>query len=245
MERNIKIVNGSGNVTAFVFDKTDACDYSAVAGKIMRADKRIEQVAFVISTESVIPRIEMMGGEFCGNASRCFAYLVGLEKGIDKGTVRISCSGEDRPVFAKIDTTQNTAFLQMTSRAEKIKTDGYLGIAFNGITHYVTDEKLGIRAAKKLLKELAEKTKSDAVGLLVRNRKVIKPIVLVKDTGSVVAEGSCGSGALALAFLECEGTRKEFEKTYKFPAGSLGVKMVRILSNAFEAEMGGTVEIME
>jgi diaminopimelate epimerase len=77
---------------------------------------------------------------------------------------------------------------------------------------------------------------------MVRNDNCIVPYVYVKKTDSFVAEGSCGSGAVAMAFADSEQTRKPYKTAYSFPRGTLEVSIKRTLSNAFEAKMGGEVK---
>ena len=69
-----QIYNPGGNITALV----EGCEYSSDEKKelnqmIMAKNPNVEQVGFLSTKEN---RLEMAGGEFCLNATRCaiFAY---------------------------------------------------------------------------------------------------------------------------------------------------------------------------
>ena len=74
-----------GNTTILVLDAVPASRRAAVAGAILACpDLAAEQVGYIrfpAGAENGV-RIDMMGGEFCGNASRSAAAVsVGAEKG--------------------------------------------------------------------------------------------------------------------------------------------------------------------
>jgi len=81
---NVIIANPAGNITAFVLDNNiEKKDYIYVANKLMEiAELEIEQVGFVKEPKlGGELRLEMMGGEFCGNATRSFGLYLAMLKG--------------------------------------------------------------------------------------------------------------------------------------------------------------------
>ena len=77
------ILNPSGNITAIVlpYQKIDASEYKDITKEILRKNKQVEQVGFVVNDvyKGVIPmwKLVMSGGEFCANAARAFgAYYI-------------------------------------------------------------------------------------------------------------------------------------------------------------------------
>ena len=74
MDLSYILADPSGNTTAFVLSPVDPARYGPVARAVMQA-LDAEQVAFVHHG-----RMDMMGGEFCGNASRCFALWQALHR---------------------------------------------------------------------------------------------------------------------------------------------------------------------
>lgn len=86
----------SGNTTLFVLSSVAPEQRSSLAAKLLK-DKGVdaEQVAYLSMVEGQPLRVDMMGGEFCGNASRsAAAYALQLAGG-DSGEYAVSCSGCD------------------------------------------------------------------------------------------------------------------------------------------------------
>ncbi len=62
----------AGNLTGFVLSPVAGEGRAALAARLMARDASLEQVAFVdeASLTGPLARMDMMGGEFCGNAAR-------------------------------------------------------------------------------------------------------------------------------------------------------------------------------
>lgn len=74
-----------GNTTILVTDPVPAPLRAAVAAELMGEHHvHAEQVGFV-TLAGVCPRIDMMGGEFCGNACRALAALLALKRVLHAG----------------------------------------------------------------------------------------------------------------------------------------------------------------
>ncbi|MDR3044004.1 MAG: diaminopimelate epimerase [Desulfovibrio sp.] len=74
-----------GNTTILVTDPVPAPLRAAVAAELMGEHHvHAEQVGFV-TLAGVYPRIDMMGGEFCGNACRSLAALLALKQVLHAG----------------------------------------------------------------------------------------------------------------------------------------------------------------
>jgi diaminopimelate epimerase len=90
MELKIVLANPAGNITAFVLDDVNRRDYIDISHKLMNIKEfGIEQVAFIKSLYEQPYTMEMMGLEFCGNASRCFGYLVKKYNNINSNIIRV------------------------------------------------------------------------------------------------------------------------------------------------------------
>ena len=86
----------SGNTTIIVLDPVEPDQRGPLSKKLLdSACVGAEQVAFLSSHDSQdgVLRIDMMGGEFCGNASRSAAAYMRLFEQKVTGTYTISCSG--------------------------------------------------------------------------------------------------------------------------------------------------------
>ena len=82
MKLTIEKYDPSGNTTAIVTTPVETRLHALLAQKIMaRKELGIEQVGYaqVPQRPGSLGRLAMMGGEFCGNGSRCFAYHLAME----------------------------------------------------------------------------------------------------------------------------------------------------------------------
>lgn len=113
------ILNPGGNITALVEGIPDRRPLrKKINDEIMKVFPKVEQVGFL---DRSIKRLEMAGGEFCGNATRCAAYLL---LGGKPGKVSLSVSGTDnKKLRARIDYNK-LVWAQMPLLAAPIKRDG-------------------------------------------------------------------------------------------------------------------------
>lgn len=103
----ITILNPGGNITALVDGADRSLDERKIINdKIMAKFPRVEQVGFI----SYSPlQLVMAGGEFCGNATRCVAFLSLKRK---PGKINVSLSGINQSLKARID-RQGKVWAQM------------------------------------------------------------------------------------------------------------------------------------
>ena len=89
----------AGNRTAFITDPVPARLHAALGAAVV-ADEELdaEQAGFITMPGPGHPgHLQMSGGEFCGNASRSFGYLIGREQHMrtgEKVTITVSGAGE-------------------------------------------------------------------------------------------------------------------------------------------------------
>ena len=243
--------NPAGNITLFVFDTVAPEKRSSVAEALMRQDPEVEQVAFVCPPLGKADgRIEMMGGEFCGNATRAFGLLLAEDENIrNRGEVMVECSGVSSPLKVTFhwENQSATARMPLPLSVETRELQGIHGtlVRLPGITHFVVT---GMEPAEEILDRIEsdlEKTgQSDAYGVCFLNPQTLTmtPLVEVLGTHSRIWEGSCGSGSVACACAQSFGeTDGVFEVTYKQPAGSLQVTVTRENGKILDATIGGSV----
>ena len=86
MKPEIVCANPAGNITIFVLNppRGKAERVQTAETLMVDPDLKAEQVGFVYppATPSGLWRLEMAGGEFCGNASRSFWLLDALKSGL-------------------------------------------------------------------------------------------------------------------------------------------------------------------
>ena len=204
-----------------------------------------EQVGF-LDLEADPVRLDMMGGEFCGNACRAAAAVmaregVGLARiGEDlRGELRVS--GVDRPVALRVAVERDECWVQMPL-PEASATGGNdwiselepgLGLVrLPGITHLCLDEEMHPFAEDFEEASAALRAKFDldeeAVGCIWYRTSpacAIKPVVWVRSTASTHYETGCGSGSLALALWLERGKNLPTDLRVQQPSGSeIGVR---------------------
>lgn len=252
-EYTVAVLDPAGNVTAIVCSDVPAAERARVAAQILRLPELgIEQVAFLTEPRSGGEiRLEMMGGEFCGNALRCAGFYQALRNGEQgKSCVLAEISGADgvQPVMA--DTAEGTASTVMPLPLS-VQLAGWADVkaarvTFAGITHFVIDcaqpdETLVQRA-------IAAAPEASAVGAIFLDRAhgSIKPVVFVRETASCVAENSCASGSVATAVvLTADFADGITEIGIGQPGGTLEVGVQRTDGAVTGLSIGGAVRLTQ
>lgn len=252
-EYTVAVLDPAGNVTAIVCSDVSAAERARVAAQILRLPELgIEQVAFLTEPRSGGEiRLEMMGGEFCGNALRCAGFYQALRTGAQgKSCVFAEISGADgaQPVMA--DTAEGTASTVMPLPLS-VQPAGWADVqaarvTFAGITHFVIDcaqpdETLVQRA-------IAAAPEASAVGAIFLDRAhgSIKPVVFVRETASCVAENSCASGSVATAVvLTADFADGITEIGIGQPGGTLEVGVQRTDGAVTGLSIGGAVRLTQ
>ena len=252
-EYTVAVLDPAGNVTAIVCSDVPAAERARVAAQILRLPELgIEQVAFLTAPRSGGEiRLEMMGGEFCGNALRCAGFYQALRNGAQgKSCVFAEISGADgvQPVMA--DTAEGTASTVMPLPLS-VQPAGWADVqaarvTFAGITHFVIDcaqpdETLVQRA-------IAAAPEASAVGAIFLDRAhgSIKPVVFVRKTASCVAENSCASGSVAAAVvLTADFADGITEIGIGQPGGTLEVGVQRTDGAVTGLSIGGAVRLTQ
>lgn len=252
-EYTVAVLDPAGNVTAIVSSDVPAAERARVAAQILRLPELgIEQVAFLTAPRSGGEiRLEMMGGEFCGNALRCAGFYQALRNGTQgKSCVFAEISGADgvQPVMA--DTAEGTASTVMPLPLS-VQPAGWADVqaarvTFAGITHFVIDcaqpdETLVQRA-------IAAAPEASAVGAIFLDRAhgSIKPVVFVRETASCVAENSCASGSVATAVvLTADFADGITEIGIGQPGGTLEVGVQRTDGAVTGLSIGGAVRLTQ
>lgn len=256
MEEKIRVLraNPAGNITLFVLSTVAPERRAVVAAALMRMDAfQAEQVGYVIpaDSESGDARLEMAGGEFCGNASRAFGLLLAKEKGIT-GALPVSVSGCAHPVLVKVDVASACASAEMPLPLSQTRreVDGVPGtlVDLGGIAHFVVHEKPSRSFFAKAEALFEEMPGLEAYGVifLEADGNGMTPLVKVRATDTIVFEGSCGSGSFAAAVAESQNMQEGlFRKCYEQPAGDLEVEIERSGGAVLRGSIGGSVSFDE
>ena len=254
MKLNVLRADPAGNITLFVLDPIERERRAALAAELMRRlpDMKIDQVGFACPADADTDgRMEMMGGEFCGNALRCAGFYQALRTGAQgKSCVLAEISGAEgvQPVMA--DTAAGEASTVMPLPLSVQPADWAdvqaTRVTFAGITHFVIDcaqpdEALVQRA-------VAAAPEASAVGAIFLDRAhgSIKPVVFVRETASCVAENSCASGSVATAVvLTADFADGITEIGIGQPGGTLEVGVQRAGGAVTGLSIGGAVRLAQ
>ncbi len=246
MKLTVVRANPAGNITLFVRTSVDRAQYGAVGEKLLALPQfKAEQVGFVCGE-----RMEMAGGEFCGNATRAFGLLTAKERGLaGKQHLTLSVSGCEKAVGADVDTDAGTARAEMPLprfvRAETVGDVHGTLVHLGGIAHFVVEgvapSEEFFAAAEPMFLSLGA---LDAYGVIFSNGSSIRPLVKVPATKAFIWEGSCGSGSLTAAIAHSAGIRDGvFERDYIQPAGTIRVTVERRGGEVTSAYIGGSVTL--
>ncbi|MBQ6400142.1 MAG: hypothetical protein IJI21_08505, partial [Clostridia bacterium] len=105
------------------------------------------------------------------------------------------------------DAWEGSAEMPPVLGAEALRAEGHAltAVRMEGIRHFIAEGPLPNReGSEALLRRLAEHIPEEAAGLLqwTRERGEMRPLVLVKGSGTLVWETACGSGSAAVGALE-------------------------------------------
>lgn len=248
MKLHVVRANPAGNITLFVLDPVPPEERAAVAARLM-AGSDGEQVGFLCPPlHGGEGRMEMAGGEFCGNATRAFGMLTAQGLG-HPAQLQVEVSGCDRLVTVDIDWEAGTARAQMPlpRGVGRTEVDGHLGtlVDLGGIAHFVVEDvspsQEFLEKAEPLFWDIPD---LDAYGVMFLSGDRMTPLVKVPAAGTLVWEGSCGSGTLAAAIAQSQDAPDgPFVRAYVQPAGTVEATVIRRDGEEVSAYIGGLVTL--
>ena len=276
---DVIVFDPAGNTTVMVLTPVPRSQYAETAKKLLEIDfgpqcswREVafgEQVAFIVEEKNQdvaeTPIMEMCGLEFCGNASRSYAYyramFLGEGEGVggEKKKITVRVSGCSDLLTAVVDPIQRDSIIQMPLPVDLKMIDTapvgiegtYPLVVFDGISHIVIP---GVEADEDTFHRIREFIYSDvdpemdAFGVMFINEEkdLMSPVVYVRDVDTTYFEGSCGSGtaaaAVAKAAAETEGT---FEYVFRQPDGTLYASVTKKDGQVTEIGLGGIIEMTD
>lgn len=259
MELRVARGDPAGNITAFVLDPVAPEERTRVARALLALPcLDAEQVAFVCPPKGGADgRIEMSGGEFCGNAVRAYGLLLARERGAARSMeLTLEISGCDDPVT--VDVHPGEGFVRASMplpRSVRPLARGALEgtvVDLGGIVHFVThcppDEGVLEDVEPLLLapREAGGYSGAEAYGVIFLHGGRMTPLVKVPAAGSLCWEGSCGSGTLAAGAAESRAVPDGvFSRDYFQPAGVIRLELARKGGRIVSAAIGGPVTLDE
>ena len=274
----VTIADPAGNLTALVEAADDEgipvaawtdAERRRIARCIMRDYPAVEQTGFVIpGGGGRLWRLEMTGGEFCGNAARSFGLFAARKQGLHgRVAIPITLSGAKGPLTVLADTENNEAEIALPpprkTAAIRYRNGHLPAVMFDGITHVIVimegidqnTDKTSLAETFFAVKEAAQttliKTPADtqsfaAFGALFYDTATafLRPAVFVSGIESFVFENSCGSGSAAFAFHRAQRLPDgEHRLSLHQPGGTITTRVVKEKGNPAAIFIGGYVAI--
>lgn len=203
-----------------------------------------EQAGYIERSENPLAekRLQMMAGEFCGNASLSLAAVLSEEKGISVGEeteIVLEVSGTDSLVRCQMKKEETGFFGRVSMPLPKSMGDKTfrLGgelyelfmVAFEGISHVIVPLSLWGEDAGKKAEQAAKEWASEmpaAFGILLfdEEKGTLQPLVSVQGV-SLIWERGCGSGTSAIGAYLAAKKGESVSVSLIQPGGIMGAEV--------------------
>ena len=248
MKLKLCAADPAGNVTLLVETPVPKEQYHTVANRLLALPELGgEQVGFLTEPRmGGAIRLEMMGGEFCGNAARCAGYYHARKTGCGR-LVSVEISGCGDVLQVEVDEDSAWAEMPIPMAVGPVEVAGLpmTAVRFEGIVHLVASmAPLPRERVAELLPSLAMRFSAPAVGLMFLEGDGMTPAVYVRETDSLFWENSCASGSAAVA---CAMTAWEpdgiFRQVLLQPGGTISTEVIRRNGCTVSLRIGGKVTV--
>lgn len=248
--------NPCGNITGFVVAPVYPGYRKAYTKCIIeQIDKDVEQVGFISPAYEGAPlRMDMMGGEFCANATRAYGlYSAGFYDTDGLVDIEVYVSGHEGTTDVIADVKNQKAYVAMdaplTKKNVKVKGGDYKLIQLPGISHLIVEGEEDEKFVQDALEVLKKDYKDEAYGVIFFDKEKLEivPFVYVEGSDTLFRESSCGSGTVATVnYLidDIDGLDEDYKISIKNPAGELEV-FVYEFEDGKKLCVGGEVELSE
>jgi len=228
-----------------------------------------EQVGFITPTHypEAKGRMEMSGGEFCGNGLLAHGAYLAWRDGLEKETFPVEFSGVTKMLTCEVEKVSPLVYrvkgempvegyhiLKKEVRIGETTFSGDL-VVMEGITHFLfplSDKGKSDLIYPALLRSLGKEENNQAYGALGYKKDGetihLSPWVYVPGIDSLREERSCGSGSLALGLLWATEREDSIRVEIEQPGGLIAVKIdydrkaKKVTSASIETEVTITCE---
>jgi diaminopimelate epimerase len=230
----------ASNTTVLVTSRHPETRYLAIADRLLRAEHvHAEQVGFILPPRKrqAHTRLHMAGDEFCANATLFLAaWHAATSPGPDRAELLIETSGARQALHCRVEPSEAGYRCELSipwpQSIEPYKVPGIERaglVRYPGAVHLVAEgdgsDPLLRERAQQLAVELGAREAVCVVGIMLydRHRQELAPLVSVPALGSMIWEGSCGSGTAAVGAYLAASTGTPINASVKQPGGTTQV----------------------
>lgn len=237
--------NPTQNMTLLV--RTDHAfeHYSDIASSLMSYDHvHAEQVGFIKQPRrpEAVARLEMAGGEFCGNACMALAAHIASEAGLEKQAsmnIKLDVSGTEDLISCQVKRRELRYDCRVTMpvpdqiERRKITFEGMelemVIVRYAEFIHIVIEvqdfDDLMKRRAEHLARLLGLTMGDKMIGVLLYHpaAKEMAPLIYVPQLDSLIWERGCGSGTASVGAYQAWLKQSEVTQLVKQPGGTIKV----------------------
>ncbi|GLI06849.1 histidine racemase CntK [Paenibacillus tyrfis] len=237
--------NPTQNMTVLVKTNHPVEEHEHIASKLMSYDNvYAEQVGFIEQPvkHAAAARLQMAGGEFCGNACMALAAFIAAEEGLkpnDVTKIVLEASGTDHFVMCQVRRTADEYVCQVTMPLPKkierttITYDGHdldiVIVRYHDYIHIVIEveqfHQTVRKTAQALAKLLGVTLGSSLIGILLYKSgpDEMAPLIYVPSLDSMVWERGCGSGTASLGAYLAWKNKGAVAAQIRQPGGTIRV----------------------
>ena len=251
------------NVTVLVETPVPRDSQPEIAAKLLAYDGvGGEQAGFIEppTLPGAAARLQMMGGEFCGNATMSMGAYLSWKNDLPDGSERtwpLEVSGAEGIVPCRIkrigDAFRCTVHMPLPEKIADVTllTDAgerpFPAVFMPGIVHVILPAEAGVTSSEigRRIRSWNDAIRAEALGVLLYDETAgsIEPIVYVPATDSAVWERGCGSGTAALGSWKTVCTNSDAPLDVRQPGGTITVHAVCREGRVVDLTITGTVRI--
>ncbi|MBR5816343.1 MAG: hypothetical protein IKY38_02840 [Anaerotignum sp.] len=245
MELRFIKVSPTENMTLLIESLVPREQHLEVAEKLIAyGSVYAEQAGYIEEAENPLAekRLQMMAGEFCGNATLSLAAVLAEEKNLaigEEADILLEVSGAEHLVKCHLRKEEKGFFGKvamplpkgMEKKIFSLEGETYEldVVVFEGISHIIVPVSLwgedGVRKAELAAKEWAEEM-PEAFGILLfdEENSTCRPLVSVMGV-TLIWERGCGSGTSAVGYYLAQKEGKSLSVSLKQPGGIMGAEV--------------------
>ena len=228
----------TGNITLLVEGSYAPEQHAAIAGLLLAAEPRAEQVGFLTSVSSDKVSLRMAGDEFCGNAALSSAAVSLEASGAFSGTLTVDVFGLSGSLRADLCRSSGHCYsgciempspLEISEQVFSLSGQDHLFpvVRFPGICHILCTRPLDKASAEESIRSWCHALDAPALGIMQLDLQAgrLLPLVYVQAVYTLYWESSCASGTCAAVSWLSAKSGGDASFRFSEPGGTLGARI--------------------